>query len=98
MTIELIDQACRLLGSQEALAAALRIKSPSISEWRLRGRVPAVRCIPIESVTKGVITRYQLRPDIFGNAQSDQQAVSIAPDSDRHQDAAQPIAHNQQVA
>jgi DNA-binding transcriptional regulator YdaS (Cro superfamily) len=63
-----LDHATQILGTQEALAAALGIKSPSISEWRKRGKVPPERCIAIEQATEGAVTRYELRPDIFGEA------------------------------
>jgi DNA-binding transcriptional regulator YdaS (Cro superfamily) len=52
--------------TQDAFAAALGIRSPSVSEWRKRGKVPPHRCIDIERITKGLVTRFQLRPDIFG--------------------------------
>ncbi len=66
-----IDSAIQVLGTQDALAAALGIKSPSISEWRKRGRVPAERCLAIEAATNGQVTREELRPDIFGPAPSE---------------------------
>lgn len=60
-----LDRACALLGSQDRLAAALNIKSPSISEWRQRGQVPVKRCLAIEELTGGEVTCHQLRPDLF---------------------------------
>lgn len=69
-----LDRAIAHLGSQRALADALDIRSPSISEWRAKIRegkphaVPADRCLPIERATGGAVTRYDLRPDIFGEA------------------------------
>ncbi|WP_458068669.1 Cro/CI family transcriptional regulator [Rhodanobacter sp. BL-MT-08] len=68
MTIPFLDKACDLLGSQEALASVLGIKSPSISDWRKRKQVPAERCGAIEAATGGKVTRYDLRPDVFGEA------------------------------
>jgi DNA-binding transcriptional regulator YdaS (Cro superfamily) len=65
MDLPHLDIACSLLGSQDRLAAALGIKSPSISEWRLRGRVPAARCLAIEHLTLGKVTCHDLRPDVF---------------------------------
>lgn len=66
--MEPLDRACKILGSQEALAAALGIRGPSIVGWRNRSRVPAERCVEIEVATKGQVTRQELRPDIFGTA------------------------------
>lgn len=61
-----LDRACKILGSQDALAAVLGIRSASISGWRERKRVPAERCVAIEQATGGQVTRYELRPDVFG--------------------------------
>ncbi len=66
--IAALDEACRLMGSQDALARQLTIKSPSISGWRDRGKVPAERCLAIEQATAGQITRQDLRPDVFGES------------------------------
>lgn len=65
-----LGRAIEILGSQQALADALGIRSPSISEWRARGPtgVPAARCLSIEQATGGAVTRYELRPDVFGDA------------------------------
>lgn len=64
--MDALDQVIEILGSQEALASNLKIRSPSISEWRKRGRVPAERCLEIERLTENRVTRYDLRPDVFG--------------------------------
>lgn len=52
--------------TQDAFAEALGIKSPSVSEWKKRKCVPANRCADIERITNGSVTRFDLRPDIFG--------------------------------
>lgn len=46
----------------------LGVRQSVVSNWRARGRVPVERCIPIETATHGVVTRYELRPDVFGEA------------------------------
>lgn len=61
-----LTRAIDIFGSQQALADALTIKSPSISGWRQSGRVPAERCAAIEQLTNGQVTRNDLRPDVFG--------------------------------
>lgn len=70
-----LDRAIAHLGSQQALADALGIKSPSISEWHQR-RVPVERCIAIERATNGAVTRYELRPDVFGPAPQPEQKAA----------------------
>jgi DNA-binding transcriptional regulator YdaS (Cro superfamily) len=64
--IDALNRAIKLFPTQEAFAAALGVKSPSISEWRTRKQVPVERCVAIEAITNGAITRAELRPDIFG--------------------------------
>ncbi len=36
------------------------------------GRVPAERVLAIEAATHGKVTRYDLRPDVFGPAPDEQ--------------------------
>lgn len=77
-----LARAIEILGSQQALADALAIRSPSISGWRQAGRVPAERCAAIEQLTNGAVTRHDLRPDVFGPLPSialdDQPASEVA--------------------
>lgn len=61
-----LELAIERVGSQQALADALGIKSPSITDWHRRGKIPAERCLAIESLTG--ISRHALRPDVFGPA------------------------------
>ena len=61
-----LDLAIEHVGTQQALADALGIQSPSISEWKSRGRVPAERCRAIQDATEGRVTVHDLRPDVFG--------------------------------
>lgn len=46
----------------------LRITPQAVSEWRKRG-VPPTRCIEVETIAQGKVTRYELRPDVFGAPQ-----------------------------
>ena len=57
------------------LAQDLSVSKAAVSHWRHgRYRVPADRCIDIERVTGGAVTRYDLRPDVFGPAPSERAA------------------------
>lgn len=64
MDITALDRAIEAAGSQLALANALGIKSPSISGWYDRGKVPVERVLAIETATG--VSRHELRPDVFG--------------------------------
>jgi DNA-binding transcriptional regulator YdaS (Cro superfamily) len=39
-----------------------------VAQWLKRGRVSPAACIPIETAVGGQVTRYELRPDVFGIA------------------------------
>lgn len=66
-----LDRAVAVLKTQEALAQALGVRSPSISGWKRHGLVPIDWCEPIELLTGGEVSRHDLRPDIFGPAPCD---------------------------
>jgi DNA-binding transcriptional regulator YdaS (Cro superfamily) len=51
--------------TQARLAQLCGVVPMTISQWLRRG-VPARRCVAIERVTQGKVTRYALRPDVFG--------------------------------
>ncbi len=58
-----VEQAVEVMKGQTALARAVGVTQPTVSEW-LRGDrpVPVERCVLIERVTDGVVTRRHLRP------------------------------------
>lgn len=79
--MDAISRAIKILGSQAALASALGVKQPTISEW-LRGerRVPAERCPEIERLTGGAVRCEDLRPDVAWGVLREQAApVASAP-------------------
>lgn len=54
-------------GRQAELARRVGVTPAAVTQW-VRGRrpVPPERCRAIEDATGGAVTRYDLRPDIFG--------------------------------
>ncbi|MEW5248642.1 helix-turn-helix domain-containing protein [Microbulbifer discodermiae] len=64
-----ISKAVSLVGTQKKVADMLKIPPACVSQWcnGVRG-VPPRHCRRIEQATNGVVTRYDLRPDIFGSA------------------------------
>ena len=64
-----LDKVIEICGSQSALARKLQLQQPSINSWKLRGKIPAEKCLLIEKIVGGVVTRYEMRPDIFGKAE-----------------------------
>jgi len=77
---EAIDRAIKVFGSQAAMASALDVKQPTISEW-LRGerQVPAERCPQIERATSGAVRCEDLRPDVEWDVLRDQPAATPTP-------------------
>lgn len=59
-----LQRAIRLIGGQGVLASHIEITQGAISQW-VRGhrRIPAERAVQIEELTKGQVTRFDLRPD-----------------------------------
>lgn len=59
-----IKRAADCVGSQSALAEAIGVKQPTISEWVRGDRpVPIERCVDIERATGRQVMRWDLRPD-----------------------------------
>ncbi|MCZ4328516.1 Cro/CI family transcriptional regulator [Castellaniella denitrificans] len=59
-----IREACALVGSATALAEKLGVTAVTVSDWAMSKRpVPIIRCVEIEELTGGAVTRKQLRPD-----------------------------------
>lgn len=61
-----IEKAARLAGNKTALARLLGVTPQAVQQWVRRGIAPAKRCRGIESVLNGGVTRFELRPDLFG--------------------------------
>lgn len=63
MKNDAIERACKLIGGQAVLAAAINVSPQAVNKWIRTGRVPAIRVIAIE--TASGVTRSDLRPDIY---------------------------------
>lgn len=70
--MDALRKAIGCVGSGSELARRLDVVPMTITQWKKRGRVPAERCIAIERVTGGVVTRYDLRPDVYGSSPADE--------------------------
>lgn len=44
----------------------MKVRPQAIQNWIARGEIPTAKCVEIERITRGDITREELRPDIFG--------------------------------
>jgi len=43
------------------------ITQGAISQWVMKNKVPADRCLQVEQATDGYVSRYVMRPDVFGS-------------------------------
>jgi DNA-binding transcriptional regulator YdaS (Cro superfamily) len=75
-----IQKAHKIMGGTTAVAEALGVKPPTVSQWVSGQRpVPPRFCRQIEAATEGEVTCHDLRPDIFGPApKSDRKRVANA--------------------
>ena len=64
--MEIIKKAITEAGGIAEMAAKIGVGPTAVSNWQLRKKVPAERCLAIEAATDGAVTRYELRPDVFG--------------------------------
>lgn len=61
-----ITKAAEVAGSLNALARKIGRRQSTLWSWAVSGKPPAEVCGEIEAATNGAVTRYDLRPDIFG--------------------------------
>ena len=67
MDINHIKRAVDEVGSQSALAKAINVAPQFVNQWTTGRRpVPVKHALAIEAITG--VTRYDLRPDVFGPA------------------------------
>lgn len=65
-----LTRAVDLVGGQSALARKIGggIKQQNVWLWLQRDEAPPEHCIAIERACAGQVTRYDLRPDVFGES------------------------------
>jgi DNA-binding transcriptional regulator YdaS (Cro superfamily) len=61
-----LNKAIAIVGGQSQLARLLNTSPQVVQNWCYRKRVPASRCVFIEEALEGAVSRYELRPDVFG--------------------------------
>jgi len=57
-----LDRAADIVGGQAAIGRLFGISRSAVCQW---GQCPPERVIALERATGGLVTRYQLRPDIY---------------------------------
>lgn len=65
MDTSALQRACTLVGGQAALGRLIGRKQSTVWNW-LKNGIPSDECPAVEAATEGQVTRYDLRPDVFG--------------------------------
>jgi DNA-binding transcriptional regulator YdaS (Cro superfamily) len=62
-----LQKSVDIVGGQSALAKSIDVSPQLVWHWlrNKAGLVPAEHCVKIEKATGGLITRADLRPDVF---------------------------------
>lgn len=66
MTKTAIERVFEIVGSEAEVARRLKVSSEAVRKWKKT--LPPPRARQLEDLTGGAVTRYDLRPDIFGEA------------------------------
>lgn len=62
----MLDRVIDLVGGQAELARKVGVSPQVVNGWCKRNRVAASKAVAVEQAVEGRVTRYDLRPDIFG--------------------------------
>lgn len=62
---DLIDKAIAIVGSSYLLAEKLGVRQPNLYQYKRLKRVPAKRVLMMEEATGGLVSRYEIRPDLY---------------------------------
>lgn len=74
-----LDRAARYLGGRPLLASQLDVTPAAIGNWKTRG-VPIEKCVPIERLCPGVVSRRDLRddwPDIWPELETEADSAAV---------------------
>lgn len=62
-----------MLGGPSVLAKYFELTPWAVSKWRLR--IPAERVLELESLADCAVTRYEVRPDVYGTPECAKRAA-----------------------
>lgn len=64
----MLDKVIELVGGQAELARKVSVSPQVVNGWCKRNRVAAKKVLDVEKAVGGQVTRYDLRPDIYGES------------------------------
>ncbi len=59
-----LERAIAIVGSQKRLAQLCGVRQQAVQFW-LKLHLPAERVLQVERAANGIVTRHELRPDIY---------------------------------
>lgn len=65
--MKIVEQVILLAGGASAVAKACEVSPQAVMQWRTADRIPAERVLIIEQLINGAVSRYAMRPDVFGS-------------------------------
>lgn len=63
-----LKKAIQAVGSKRALSEACGVSQQAVQQWVATGKVPATRVQSVVTACGGVVSAYDLRPDVFGTS------------------------------
>ncbi len=66
MTTITVQELCDMAGGTGELAKIAGVRSQAVSIWKRTNKIPVERVLQIEKGLRYKVTRYEMRPDIYG--------------------------------
>ena len=59
-------EAIKACGGASAVSAALQLSYEAVRKWIVNDRIPAEQVLNVENLCDGRVSRYRMRPDVYG--------------------------------
>jgi len=65
--MKIVEQVINLAGGASVVARACGVSPQAVQQWRTSDRIPAERVLTVEKLVNGQVSRYEIRPDVYGD-------------------------------
>ena len=65
--MDALNRAIATAPSQRAFADLVGVTPALLSMWKSRGEVPPRHVLAVERASRGQVSRYEIRPDLYGD-------------------------------
>ena len=66
LELPVVERVVHAAGGPTKLSIALEVSRQTIYSWIATGKIPSEHCLEIEDLLAGLVSRYEMRPDIYG--------------------------------